>query len=74
MPRGSLDGRTAGRLESEILRLCAAGFSAIEVDLRALHFTEPAGSRLRHRLHALADRHDVTLALDAGASRARLAG
>ncbi|MBB4664325.1 hypothetical protein [Conexibacter arvalis] len=62
MPRGCLDGSTAGALEQEILRLCDAGFSSIAIDLRALQFTEPAGGRLLRHLGELAGRRDVTLA------------
>lgn len=68
MPRGSLDGSTAGALESEVLRLCDAGFSAIVIDLRALQFTEPAGGTLLRRLGELTRRRDVTLALGSGAA------
>jgi len=69
MPRGSLDSSTAGALEREVLRLCGAGFSAIDVDLRALHFTEPAGSRLLRGLRELTSRHQVTLSLPHRAAR-----
>jgi anti-anti-sigma regulatory factor len=62
MPRGCLDRSTAGAVEREVLRLCAAGVSSIAVDLRALQFNEPAGGRLLRRLSELAGRHDVTLA------------
>lgn len=64
MPRGSLDSSTVSRLEDEILRLCAAGFSAIVVDLRALHYTEPAGGRFLRRLRELTNRHQVTLSFE----------
>lgn len=62
MPRGCLDGATAGALEREVLRLCDAGFSSIAVDLRALQFSEPAGRRLLRRVGELADRRDIILA------------
>ncbi len=68
MPRGCLDGSTAGALEREVLRLCDAGFSSIAIDLRALQFSEPAGGRLLRRLGELAGRHDVTLAPAADAA------
>ncbi len=71
MPRGSLDRSSAGALESEVVRLCAAGFSAIVIDLRALQFSEPAGGRLRRRLGELTDRHDVALSFSSS-STARL--
>jgi anti-anti-sigma regulatory factor len=71
MPRGSLSSSTVGDLEAEVLRLCAAGFSAIVVDLRALHYTEPAGGRLLRRLGELTDRHHVTLTLDEPAAATR---
>lgn len=64
MPRGSLSSSTVGDLEAEVLRLCAAGFSAIVIDLRALHCTEPAGRRLLRRLGELTSRHQVTLTFD----------
>ncbi len=63
MPRGSLDGSTAGALETEVARLCDAGFAAIEIDLRALHFSEPAGQKLLRRLGELTGRHDVDISL-----------
>jgi len=64
MPRGSLTSATVGDLEAEVLRLCAAGFSAIVIDLRALQYTEPAGGRLLRRLGELTNRHHVTLTLE----------
>jgi anti-anti-sigma regulatory factor len=71
MPRGSLDSTTASDLEAEVLRLCAAGVSAIVVDFRALHFNEPAGSRLVRRLGELSNRHEVALSLNGTVAAAR---
>jgi anti-anti-sigma regulatory factor len=64
MPRGSLDDATTDAVEAEVQRLCTAGFSAIVIDLRALHFAVPAGERLLRRLGRLTARHDVTLSLN----------
>jgi anti-anti-sigma regulatory factor len=69
MPRGSLDDATTHAVEAEVQRLCAAGFSAIVIDLRALHFAIPAGETLLRRLGRLAEPHDVTLSLNRATPR-----
>lgn len=64
IPHGGLDAASFPRLEAVVVRLCAAGFSTVVLDLRAPGSVDRAALGLLHRVDEIAGRSGVTLSLE----------